>query len=149
MSRDYVENIMLPMLVAQCDFVKGRHIEIVKSFDEARLSLAATPDVAQEYLQDRHAKTYANGIWDEHRMIDLATFPARIHYHHNAGNYRRPHHHRHIGDRRSIRHLPYAGEARVPRGSGRGWLGIEIHILFCCARTLVHSKLQQQCGRAR
>lgn len=56
MSREYVENIMLPMLVAQCATVRGRKFEIVKTFDEAGLSLSAIPDVAREYRQDQHAK---------------------------------------------------------------------------------------------
>lgn len=51
LSREYVENIMLPMLVAQCGTVKGRQFEIVKAFDEAGLSLQAIPDVAREYRQ--------------------------------------------------------------------------------------------------
>ncbi|MFV3380349.1 DUF6971 family protein [Pseudomonas sp. NY15354] len=56
LSREYVENIMLPMLVAQCGAVKGRQFEIVKAFDEAGLSLQAIPDVAREYRQDQCEK---------------------------------------------------------------------------------------------
>lgn len=56
MSREYVENIMLPMLVAQCATVISRKFEVVKAFDEAGLSLSAIPDVAREYRQDQHAK---------------------------------------------------------------------------------------------
>ena len=56
LSREYVENIMLPMLVAQCATVQGRKFEIVKIFDEAGLSLSAIPDVAREYRQDQYAK---------------------------------------------------------------------------------------------
>lgn len=56
LSREYVENIMLPMLVAQCGTVKGRQFEIVKVFDEAGLSLQAIPDVAREYRQDQYEK---------------------------------------------------------------------------------------------
>jgi phage regulator Rha-like protein len=56
MSREYVENIMLPMLVAQCATVISHKFEIVKAFDEAGLSLAAIPEVAREYRQDQHAK---------------------------------------------------------------------------------------------
>lgn len=55
-TREYVENIMLPMLVAQCGTVKGRQFEIVKTFDEAGLSLQAIPDVAREYRQDQYQK---------------------------------------------------------------------------------------------
>lgn len=56
LRREYVENIMLPMLVAQCGTVKGRQFEIVKAFDEAGLSLQAIPDVAREYRQDQYQK---------------------------------------------------------------------------------------------
>ena len=56
LSREYVENIMLPMLVAQCATVMSRKFEIVKAFDEAGLSLAAIPDVAREYRQDQYEK---------------------------------------------------------------------------------------------
>ncbi|RCL26467.1 hypothetical protein C6A77_11670 [Pseudomonas sp. AFG_SD02_1510_Pfu_092] len=55
-TREYVENIMLPMLVAQCGTVKGQQFEIVKAFDEAGLSLQAIPDVAREYRQDLYQK---------------------------------------------------------------------------------------------
>jgi len=57
LSREYVEYIMLPMLVAQCGSVRGRQFEIVKAFDEAGLSLSAIPDVAREFRQDQAAKT--------------------------------------------------------------------------------------------
>lgn len=56
LSREYVENIMLPMLVAQCATVMSHKFEIVKAFDEAGLSLAAIPDVAREYRQDQYEK---------------------------------------------------------------------------------------------
>ncbi|SDO26783.1 hypothetical protein SAMN04489798_2503 [Pseudomonas arsenicoxydans] len=56
MNREYVENILLPILVAQCGSVRGRQFEVVKAFDEAGLSLDAIPDVAREYRQDQHAK---------------------------------------------------------------------------------------------
>ncbi|KAA0943263.1 hypothetical protein FQ186_22395 [Pseudomonas sp. ANT_H14] len=55
-SREYVENILLPMLVAQCATVVSRKFEIVKVFDEAGLSLDAIPDVAREYRQDKSEK---------------------------------------------------------------------------------------------
>ncbi|NQD53863.1 hypothetical protein HP546_00595 [Pseudomonas sp. CM25] len=56
LNREYVENIMLPMLVAQCGTVRGRQFEIVQAFDEAGLSLKAIPDVAREYRQDQYQK---------------------------------------------------------------------------------------------
>ncbi|MBJ2216042.1 hypothetical protein JFT64_28840 [Pseudomonas carnis] len=57
LSREYVENIMLPMLVAQCATVISRKFEIVKAFDEAGLSLSAVPEVAREYAIDKSEKT--------------------------------------------------------------------------------------------
>ena len=56
LSREYVENIMLPMLVAQCATVVSRKFEIVKVFDEAGLSLDAIPEVAREYAIDKSEK---------------------------------------------------------------------------------------------
>lgn len=56
LNREYVENIMLPMLVAQCGTLKGRQFEIVKTFDEAGLSLQAIPDIARDYRQDQYQK---------------------------------------------------------------------------------------------
>ena len=56
LSREYVENIMLPMLVAQCATVISRKFEIVNAFDEAGLSLAAIPEVAREYAIDKSEK---------------------------------------------------------------------------------------------
>ncbi|AGZ33917.1 MAG: DUF6971 family protein [Pseudomonas sp.] len=56
LNREYVENIMLPMLVAQCGTVKARQFEIVKAFDEAGLSLQAIPDVAREYRHSQYQK---------------------------------------------------------------------------------------------
>jgi hypothetical protein len=58
LSREYVENIMLPMLVAQCATVRARQFEIVKAFDEAGLSLSAIPEVAREYAIDNAQKTH-------------------------------------------------------------------------------------------
>ena len=56
MSREYVESIMLPVLIGQCGTVRNRQFEIVKVFDEAGLSLSAIPDVAREYRQDQYEK---------------------------------------------------------------------------------------------
>jgi len=56
LSREYVENIMLPMLIAQCATVQSRKFEIVKAFDEAGLSLSAIPEVALEYAIDKSEK---------------------------------------------------------------------------------------------
>lgn len=56
MKREYVENIMLPVLIGQCGTVRGRQFEIVKAFDEAGLSLAAISEVAREYAIDKSEK---------------------------------------------------------------------------------------------
>ncbi|MDM8191103.1 hypothetical protein EVS84_15055 [Pseudomonas koreensis] len=56
MKREYVENIMLPVLIGQCGTVRGRQFDIVKIFDEAGLSLAAIPEVAREYAIDKSEK---------------------------------------------------------------------------------------------
>lgn len=56
MSREYVESIMLPMLVAQCATVQSRKLEIVKVFAEAGLSLDAIPEAAREYAIDKSEK---------------------------------------------------------------------------------------------
>ena len=56
LRREYVENIMLPMLVAQCATVQSRKLEIVKVFAEAGLSLDAVPDAAREYAIDKSEK---------------------------------------------------------------------------------------------
>lgn len=53
LRREYVENIMLPMLVAQCATVQSRKLEIVKVFAEAGLSLDAVPEAAREYAIDK------------------------------------------------------------------------------------------------
>lgn len=56
MNREYVENIMLPVLIGQCGTVRGRQFEIVKAFDEAGLSLSAIPEAARDYRQDQYEK---------------------------------------------------------------------------------------------
>jgi hypothetical protein len=56
LSREYVENIMLPMLVAQCATIQSRKFEIVKVFAEAGLSLDAVPEAAREYAIDKSEK---------------------------------------------------------------------------------------------
>ena len=56
LRREYVENIMLPMLVAQCATVQSRKLEIVKVFAEAGLSLDAIPEAAREYAIDKSEK---------------------------------------------------------------------------------------------
>ena len=58
LRREYVENIMLPMLVAQCATVQSRKLEIVKVFAEAGLSLDAVPEAAREYAIDKSEKAH-------------------------------------------------------------------------------------------
>ena len=67
LSREYVENIMLPVLVAQCATVKSPKFEIVKAFDEAGLWLAAIPEVAREYRQDKSEKAAEKARLLRHR----------------------------------------------------------------------------------
>lgn len=73
LNREYVENIMLPMLIAQCGTVKGQQFEIVKAFDEAGLSLQAIPVVAREYRQHLYqeaqekAQREAEARWHQER----------------------------------------------------------------------------------
>ena len=56
LSREYVENIMLPLLMAQCGRNNSAKFSVIAAFDEAGLSLSAIPDVTREYRQDQHAK---------------------------------------------------------------------------------------------
>lgn len=56
MSREYVESIMLPVLIGQCGRNNSAKFEIVKVFDEAGLSLSAIPEVARDYRQDQYGK---------------------------------------------------------------------------------------------
>lgn len=56
LSREYAENIILPMLIAQCATVQSRKLEIVKVFAEAGLSLDAVPEAAREYAIDKSEK---------------------------------------------------------------------------------------------
>lgn len=56
LRREYVENIMLPMLIAQCATVQSRKLEIVRVFAEAGLSLDAVPEAAREYAIDKSEK---------------------------------------------------------------------------------------------
>ena len=56
MKREYVENIMLPVLIGQCGTVQSRKLEIVKVFAEAGLSLDAIPEAAREYAIDKSEK---------------------------------------------------------------------------------------------
>ena len=56
LSREYAENILLPLLIDQCGTVQSRKLEIVKVFAEAGLSLDAVPEAAREYAIDKSEK---------------------------------------------------------------------------------------------
>jgi len=59
LNREYVENIMLPMLMAQCGRNNGTKFGVIKAFDEAGLSLKAISEDAQVYFltkRDEQAK---------------------------------------------------------------------------------------------
>lgn len=57
LSREYVETIMLPLLMAQCGRNNSAKFSVIAAFDEAGLSLSAIPDVAREYAIDKSEKT--------------------------------------------------------------------------------------------
>lgn len=50
LKREYVENLMLPLLMAQCGRNNGTKFGVIKAFDEAGLSLKAIPEDAQTYF---------------------------------------------------------------------------------------------------
>ncbi|MNL15395.1 hypothetical protein D3C87_1363800 [compost metagenome] len=50
LSREYVENVMLPLLMAQCGRNNGTKFGVIKAFDEAGLSLKAISEDAQVYF---------------------------------------------------------------------------------------------------
>lgn len=54
LSREYVENVMLPLLIAQCGRNNAAKFAVIKAFDDAGLSLKAIPDDAQVYFQTKH-----------------------------------------------------------------------------------------------
>lgn len=53
LSREYVENVMLPMLMAQCGRNNGAKFGVIKAFDEAGLSLKAISEDAQVYFMTK------------------------------------------------------------------------------------------------
>lgn len=50
LKREYVENVMLPLLMAQCGRNNGTKFGVIKAFDEAGLSLKAIQEDAQTYF---------------------------------------------------------------------------------------------------
>jgi hypothetical protein len=53
LNREYVENIMLPLLMAQCGRNNGTKFGVIKAFDEAGLSLKAISEDAQVYFMTK------------------------------------------------------------------------------------------------
>jgi predicted RNA-binding protein with RPS1 domain len=49
-SREYVENIMLPMLMVQCGRNNGAKFGVIEAFDNAGLSLKAIQEDARDYF---------------------------------------------------------------------------------------------------
>lgn len=54
LSREFVENIMLPLLMAQCGRNNGTKFGVIKTFDEAGLSLKAISEDAHIYFMTKH-----------------------------------------------------------------------------------------------
>ncbi|MNF88583.1 hypothetical protein D3C85_727380 [compost metagenome] len=60
LSREYVENVMLPLLMAQCGRNNGTKFGVIKAFDEAGLSLKAIPEDAQTYFLTKREQKEAH-----------------------------------------------------------------------------------------
>ena len=56
LSREYVENVMLPLLMAQCGRNNGAKFGVVKAFDEAGLSLKAIQEDALTYFETKRVQ---------------------------------------------------------------------------------------------
>ena len=59
LSREYVENVMLPSLMAQCGRNNGAKFGVIKAFDEAGLSLKAIQEDAQVYFMTKREQEVA------------------------------------------------------------------------------------------
>lgn len=53
LGREYVENVMLPMLMAQCGRNNGAKFGVIKAFDDAGLSLKTIQEDAQVYFMTK------------------------------------------------------------------------------------------------
>ncbi|MCH5532046.1 hypothetical protein L6205_23245 [Pseudomonas syringae pv. syringae] len=53
LNREYVENVMLPLLMAQCGRNNGAKFGVIKAFDEAGLSLKAIQEDALTYFETK------------------------------------------------------------------------------------------------
>ena len=56
LKREYVENVMLPLLMAQCGRNNGAKFGVIKAFDEAGLSLKAIQEDALTYFETKRAQ---------------------------------------------------------------------------------------------
>lgn len=52
-TREYVENVMLPLLMAQCGKNNGAKFNVIKVFEEAGLSLRAIQEDALTYFESK------------------------------------------------------------------------------------------------
>lgn len=59
LKREYVENLLLPSLMAQCARNNGAKFEVIKAFDEAGLSLKAIQEDAQVYFMTKREQQAA------------------------------------------------------------------------------------------
>ena len=53
LKREYVESVMLPLLMAQCGRNNGTKFAVIKAFDEAGLSLKAIQEDALTYFETK------------------------------------------------------------------------------------------------
>ncbi|SEP01046.1 hypothetical protein [Pseudomonas sp. NFACC39-1] len=53
LNREYVESVMLPLLMAQCGRNNGTKFGVIKAFEEAGLSLKAIQEDAQVYFMTK------------------------------------------------------------------------------------------------
>lgn len=53
LNREYVESVMLPLLMAQCGRNNGAKFSVIQAFDEAGLSLKAIQEDAQVYFMTK------------------------------------------------------------------------------------------------
>ncbi|WP_323154027.1 hypothetical protein [Pseudomonas alvandae] len=60
LSREYVENVMLPLLMAQCGRNNSAKFGVIKAFDEAGLSLKAIQEDALTYFETKREQKVAS-----------------------------------------------------------------------------------------
>ena len=70
LNREYVESVMLPLLMAQCGRNNGAKFSVIKAYDEAGLSLKAIQEDAQVYFitkrEQKEAREKAQREANEH-----------------------------------------------------------------------------------